>query len=138
MNPGQNSLSNKFVAWLFKTLSTMVTVIAPTSMTYCQNIVTSQNSKNLQNIVESKVRKVITNGSTFWKDHEEHRDGSKFKESHHEHRDGSKFWKGHEEHRDGSKFKESHHEYRDGSKFRKVVPKIAIGEQGTDEGQDLQ
>ena len=33
------------------------------------------------------------------------------------------------------KIQESHHEHRDGSKFRKVVPKIAMGEQDQVEGR---
>ena len=44
MNPIQKSLSKKFVVWLFKTLSTMVTVSAPRTLTYFQNIVMRQNS----------------------------------------------------------------------------------------------
>ena len=56
MNPIQKSLSKKFGAWLFKTVSTMVTVNAPRTLTYFQNIVMSQNSENSQNIATSQRR----------------------------------------------------------------------------------
>ena len=54
MNPIQKSLSKKFGVWMFKTLSTMVTVSAPRTLTYFQNIVMSQNSKNSQKIAMSQ------------------------------------------------------------------------------------
>ena len=65
----------------------------------------------------------------------EHRDESRSQKSHQERRDGSQLKKSHHEHRDGSKFWKSHHKRRDGSKFGKMVAKIAMGEQDSDEEQ---
>ena len=65
MNPVQKSLSKKFGAWLFKTLSTMVTVIVPRTGTYLNNNMTRSKFKQFrEHLHESKVRKVITNIET--------------------------------------------------------------------------
>ena len=82
MNRVQKSLSKQFGAWLFETLSTMVTVIAMRSATRVQNIVTSQRSQNSQNIVTNQNSEESSGSSRQIKidaNHHEHRDGSKFK-----------------------------------------------------------
>ena len=113
MNPVPKSLSWKFCAWLFKTQSTTVTVIALRSMTYFQNIVSSRKPKNSQNI------------QTGQKSEKSSRTSRRVtsKKSHHEYRDGSKFCKSHLKHRHWSKIGKSHHKHREGSKFKKKKKK---------------